>query len=231
MDNLITEKVNNILQKYTLMNDIEDVFKIYDNNNLSYHNREHILTMLKNYYNIYYNEEYPTLDEDILILAILFHDSVYMFEKGIANKYNESYSADLADTFINEKKHKDLVRELIEFTTYKENIKDYINRINSSIDYDYYYILMLLDFGHLIFNDKEYYNLIKLENAVRNEYQHFDDNIYRQGRYEVLSKIKEYISQNLDASFRIKKLYFIDIYISPIMKILNYIELKGKLNY
>lgn len=157
--------ITNLLEKYKIDMSLSDITSIYSDHSRFYHTFSHITTLLKDI----------EIDDDRLILAIIFHDIVY----GANIENHEEKSAVFFQQHCNyENKFIEDVKHLIVATT---NISYAKGELESEI----------IRVDRKVIHAKDISTLITWESQIFREFQRLSVNEYKLGRTAFLKKAYE----------------------------------------
>ena len=160
--------------------------KEYASEGRYWHTWKHIQEMLKLYAKFF--DEIK--NKETVYLAILFHDVVYNIVQ--QDKSNEVLSAELMCSFLKENEKEyfkeneyqiNLAREFIHSTEHHDVSK--IDKGIFTVD-ELNDLKLFLDFDISIFKSNNKDDLIFFEKAIRKEFSIYPDNVYKNGRKQVM---------------------------------------------
>ena len=186
---------SNILNKYLFKETIPYIEKAWNEPHRDYHNINHLNDIIAYIENKRFNLSPDQFDA--LILGAFFHD-VYYDTRENKNYEDESIKKFLASYSHKNYNTKNLVVALIEATKYRKRPDHYLIKLFWEADNNGFY--------------KEYDNLLKTEQQIRNEYKHVFNSIYKKNRIEFLKKNLGLFNSKVDSNLlklieHVKKIY------------------------
>ncbi|MBN2796011.1 MAG: adenylyltransferase/cytidyltransferase family protein [Clostridia bacterium] len=184
-----TWDLQGLLTKYHVTFTLEEIMKTYNHHSRFYHNFEHIRDMLKNI----------EIDDDALVIGILFHDIIYDGKI----EHHEAESAAFFRAHCNgEEVFINIVESLIKATAY---IKQELTELEKEI----------IRVDRSILYKTDINSLLTWEDDIFKEYQHLSINDYKEGRKAFLNYAFEETGNHTLLELRdivVQKVYKIGFY-------------------